>query len=1198
MSLKLYVTTLILSLALTGSVSAADSTKLREIRGNSEEYEEAFKELLAKTQLKATWERGKGPSSSEKKVWKQDSCDRSDDPHNLRSEVLFFPSIEPQEGCWAKLIENQSLLPKELSDRPPKVEFEIIKTEQPDTRISNGGIVSVRDSTVIFEKVTKGWNAGISLVFSSFIPLATLDILHAGYSETWESGQSVIRAVDHKNTCPQGFYCYWETWTLMATYTGKCAPHVLFQPRCDPPEAFEPCPAFRDYASSNGSISWPEAPTPWDEKLDGGDYKCIDWYNTSYEHCKTVEDLHTDCQLRLPTLDSSRTRLWSTYHWVMIDVFQAVKKLRDDEPITVPSPTGADLKETKDAPEAVEAHSQHQCVWRLANGHYYYEVTDGYVFKQEDGEWISEIQSLPQFNPPKVSDQLRSSANCSCNTLMDIRRGAGVDQDTPTKCHGAAITSLNGVVCGLFKNSLDGGASRVLIRLDYAHGNCSVEDDGLGIEPGEFREDGGLGKLHHTSKTSPSSRIHGSRGDFLASLAGLSLLSITSRHRGHLSHSSVAIHNSKVLKRQTPASAEQRLATFDHGTRVTVHALFGSMPVRVKHQASVFSARSAVDKEWARLVHEIVALLVSWPSEVSVLLTETAVRRELRLKSSAGVDLAVRSSRLFSQASLADADDADSWVPISASSRYVRVKGCISTNPVVSRRAQMMSLGVQPILNTHECNFLYEAVNQVFDESSFGVVENATGKPRKGLERWPMFYLQMTLPNSEMSAFDMSNESHRVVGDIVRLLKVLSFEFLKKQCLRPRAIDCQRRSTPRVAKESKQPVSQMPSRKLQLDDWPHVKVGHVSRRPSNGPVTPRLVGEGGKLLGMPFEDGSRQTDAETRVVHRSPAGGRRRLRVLESTTAAKRQPSGWLRAVLDSWQNPVFETAEAAIPSVHACGDVVRFDSKSVPLEGRLSRSALGSAEVIGQVDRKFVLVRLRLRDGGEGEEGEEATGLVAIDQHAADERCRLEELCRGYFDGDGYDAVSEPLERPVLFEASGREGELLRQYREHFASWGVVYVLDGHERVRVTRLPPSIAERCSGEPRLLIDLVRREAWALADGLVAARKKGKKGKKVDGLSWPSRLRGCPSGILELLYSRSCRSAIMFNDELSDEECASLVRRLAQCAFPFQCAHGRPSMVPLADLGMGGGRDSREGRAVGVEGWKRFADGGADSLPLA
>ena len=59
-----------------------------------------------------------------------------------------------------------------------------------------------------------------------------------------------------------------------------------------------------------------------------------------------------------------------------------------------------------------------------------------------------------------------------------------------------AITSLNGAVCGLLQNSLDAGASNINISVDYARGNCSVEDDGVGITPANFHEGGGLGDLH------------------------------------------------------------------------------------------------------------------------------------------------------------------------------------------------------------------------------------------------------------------------------------------------------------------------------------------------------------------------------------------------------------------------------------------------------------------------------------------------------------------------------------------------------------------------------------------------------------------------------------------------------------------------------------------------------------------------------
>lgn len=58
------------------------------------------------------------------------------------------------------------------------------------------------------------------------------------------------------------------------------------------------------------------------------------------------------------------------------------------------------------------------------------------------------------------------------------------------------ITSLNDVVLELLKNSLDASTRKVEITIDYSRGGCVVEDDGVGIPPAEFVEDGGLGKLY------------------------------------------------------------------------------------------------------------------------------------------------------------------------------------------------------------------------------------------------------------------------------------------------------------------------------------------------------------------------------------------------------------------------------------------------------------------------------------------------------------------------------------------------------------------------------------------------------------------------------------------------------------------------------------------------------------------------------
>jgi DNA mismatch repair protein MLH3 len=59
-----------------------------------------------------------------------------------------------------------------------------------------------------------------------------------------------------------------------------------------------------------------------------------------------------------------------------------------------------------------------------------------------------------------------------------------------------AIVSLTDVVLELLKNSLDAHATKIEATVDFARGGCTVEDDGLGISPLQFREEGALGKLY------------------------------------------------------------------------------------------------------------------------------------------------------------------------------------------------------------------------------------------------------------------------------------------------------------------------------------------------------------------------------------------------------------------------------------------------------------------------------------------------------------------------------------------------------------------------------------------------------------------------------------------------------------------------------------------------------------------------------
>ena len=57
----------------------------------------------------------------------------------------------------------------------------------------------------------------------------------------------------------------------------------------------------------------------------------------------------------------------------------------------------------------------------------------------------------------------------------------------------------------------------------------------------------------------------------------------------------------------------------------------------------------------------------------------------------------------------------------------------------------------------------------------------------------------------------------------------------------------------------------------------------------------------------------------------------------------------------------------------------------------------------------------------------------------------------------------------------------------------------------------------------------------------------------------------PNCVNEILKSKACRGAIMFGDFLTKIECSNLIEKLSFCNFPFKCAHGRPSILPISNL---------------------------------
>lgn len=348
----------------------------------------------------------------------------------------------------------------------------------------------------------------------------------------------------------------------------------------------------------------------------------------------------------------------------------------------------------------------------------------------------------------------------------------------------------------------------------------------------------------------------------------------------------------------------------------------------------------------------------------------------------------------------------------------------------------------------------------------------------------------------------------------------------------------------------------------------------------------------------------------------------------------------WVPDFLKTWENPVFGFSEkngSYVPdddisasrtffSDQRCSelDIQKFVTDSSGLiSATLSKKALRDAHVIAQVEKKFILVRMRLYPQ-KGFWGKSALVtdqvLVLVDQHAADERVRVEGLLSDLCTQSRLrDNVKFPcvhpvsriettvLARSIVFEIQEREYSLFTIHATHFADWGILYNLhlpnaeDAAEtspgyKLAIKTLPGGIAERCRMDAKALIELMRREVWRRED---YGNKKynfsetpptpsrvmdTKLSAELGSDHWHSRISSCPQGILDLLNSRSCRSAIMFNDELTPKECLTLIGRLATCIFPFQCAHGRPSMIPVVKLGPNSAQlGKNEARAIGHRG---------------
>ncbi|ETW84186.1 hypothetical protein HETIRDRAFT_381588 [Heterobasidion irregulare TC 32-1] len=259
------------------------------------------------------------------------------------------------------------------------------------------------------------------------------------------------------------------------------------------------------------------------------------------------------------------------------------------------------------------------------------------------------------------------------------------------------------------------------------------------------------------------------------------------------------------------------------------------------------------------------------------------------------------------------------------------------------------------------------------------------------------------------------------------------------------------------------------------------------------------------------------------------------------------------------------------------------FDSCLQPrIIRRFRRDDLLRTKVIGQLDKKFIVCTIdtprNSAMSGTSNQTEADISLILVDQHAASERVRVErllkELCLGFLgtDATGVRCVELAPPKPVLLTKT--EAQMLQatpSIRETLRRWGFSFAdAPQHEveeavyqQVWVKCVPEVVSEKLMTSDEMQRLLKGYLASCEADGVASEPIEGDCEENVDEFLWHKALRSCPRELLDLVNSRACRGAVMFNDSLTLEQCERLIEQLAETVYPFQCAHGRPSLTPLS-----------------------------------
>lgn len=196
------------------------------------------------------------------------------------------------------------------------------------------------------------------------------------------------------------------------------------------------------------------------------------------------------------------------------------------------------------------------------------------------------------------------------------------------------------------------------------------------------------------------------------------------------------------------------------------------------------------------------------------------------------------------------------------------------------------------------------------------------------------------------------------------------------------------------------------------------------------------------------------------------------------------------------------------------------YNTKKAEQLSFISEEAMKSHRIIGQVFATYWIVEF-------------GDKMFIIDQHAAHEKVLYEKIMKSLHEKQ---YSSQFIEPPIILSLTMREEEVLKKHLGTLNEIGFEIEAFGGKEYAVRAVPADLFGLAQNE--ILIEFI--------DGLVE-----------------EVYNDTPELLLEKIASMSCKAAVKGNHRLSTEEAKALIDELLTLDNPYNCPHGRPTIISMS-----------------------------------